>query len=52
MTRAEAETKLQQLLDRYERRMDTANVAFVLSQVAFIALAQVPLDRWRSFQKA
>jgi ABC-type transport system involved in cytochrome c biogenesis permease subunit len=27
-------------------------VAFVLSQVAFIALAQVPLDRWRSFKAA
>ena len=32
MRRAEAETSLQLLLDRYDRRTDTANVAFVVSQ--------------------
>jgi CubicO group peptidase (beta-lactamase class C family) len=32
MTRAQTEAKLQQLLDRYDRRTDTANVAFVLNQ--------------------
>jgi CubicO group peptidase (beta-lactamase class C family) len=32
MTRAQAEAKLQALLDRYDRRTDTANLAFAVAQ--------------------